>query len=134
MATELRVEMCAMWQRAPVSSASSRSRATITSSEAAGMPRKPQPHRLRALVHIAARAEAQVLAVVDHRQVVGARELHGAAHDARVHHRLAIVGNGHRAGGLHGADGRQLLARAALGDGPDGKHVDHGVLRARSTM
>ena len=37
------VERCATWKRAPVSSASSRSRATITSSEAEGMP--PSPSR-----------------------------------------------------------------------------------------
>ena len=41
MAIELRVEMCAMCALAPVDSLKMMSRATITSSELAGMPRKP---------------------------------------------------------------------------------------------
>ena len=53
----------------------------------------------------------------------------------RVHHRPAVVGDGHDAGVLHGADGREFLARAALGDGADGEDVDHArSWRARSMM
>jgi hypothetical protein len=67
-ATALRVEMCATWKRAPVSSASRRSRATITSSEPMEC-RAAQPHRFVAFVHVAARAQVQILAMIDHRQV-----------------------------------------------------------------
>ena len=35
-----------------------------------------------------------------------------------------VVADRHRARRFHGADGRQFLARAPLGDGADGKHVD----------
>ena len=46
---------------------------------------------------------------------------------AGPHHRHAVVGNGHGAGRFHGPVGRQFLAQAALGDGPDGKDVDGGI-------
>ena len=101
------------------------SRATITSSAAAGMPRKPQPHRGRAFVHVAAGAQVQVLAVIDDRQIERLRELHRAPHHARVHHRPAVVGDGDNAGRFHGADGGQFLAGAAFGDGADREDVDH---------
>ena len=80
-------------------------------------------HRAGAFVHVAARAQVQVLAVLDDRQSVGAGELHGAAHDAGVHHRQPVIGNGHRSSGFHGADGGQFFAGASLGDGADGEHV-----------
>ena len=86
-------------------------------------------HGLEAFVHVAAGAEVEVLAVIDDGQVEGAGELHGAAHDAGVHDGAAVVGDGDDAGGLHGADGGELLAGAALGDGADGEDVDDGGAR-----
>ena len=79
-------------------------------------------------MHVAARAQVQVLAMIDHRQIEGARRLHGAAHHARVHHRPAVVGDGHDPGIFHGADGGQLLARAVLGDRADGENVGDRLL------
>ena len=87
---------------------------------------QPQPHGLQPLVHVAACAQVQVLAVVDHGQVEGVSELHGPPHHPRVHHRLAVVGDRHHARRFHRSDGRQLLARAVLSDRADGKHVDDG--------
>jgi hypothetical protein len=49
-------------------------------------------------VHIAARAQEKILAMVDDGQIVGAGELHGPPHHARAGHGLAIVGDRHRAG------------------------------------
>ena len=126
IATERAVERCATWKRAPVSSARRRSRATITSSDATGMPRRAEAHRFDAFMHVAARAEVEIFAVIDHRNIEGAREFHGAPHDARVHHRAAIVRDRDDARFVHGADGREFLAETAFGDGADGEHVDAG--------
>ena len=95
---------------------------------AGGNAAQAQPHGLVALVHVAAGAEVQVFAMIDDGQVEGAGEFHSAAHHARVHHRAAIVGDGHHTRGFHGADGRQLFARAVFGDGADGEDVSHGKL------
>ncbi|MEI9973226.1 MAG: hypothetical protein WDO73_14970 [Ignavibacteriota bacterium] len=57
-------------------------------------------------MHIAAGAQVQILAVLDNRQVVRLGELHGAAHDARVHYGESIVGDGDGAGLFHAADRR----------------------------
>ena len=101
---------------------------------AAGNAAQAEAHGFEALMHVAAGAEVQILAMVDHGDAEAAGELHGAAHHARVHHRTAVVGNRDGAGVDHRADGGQFLARAALGDGADGPHVDHRVPRAFSTM
>ena len=55
------------------------------------------------------------------------RVLHGAPHHAGVHHGRAVVGNGHDARLLHGADGSQLFARAAFGDGADGEDIHYCI-------
>jgi len=72
--------------------------------------------------------------VLDDRQIVGAGELHGAAHDASAHHRQAIIGNGDRSGRLHGADGGKLFAGAPLVMAPMGNTLTGARRRARSTM
>ena len=84
-------------------------------------------HALDAFVHVAAGAQVQILAMIDHREAEGARGFHGAAHDARIHDGPAIVGDGDDARLLHQADGGQLFAGAAFGDGADGKYIDDGV-------
>ena len=71
-------------------------------------------HAFDAFVHVAAGAQMQVLAMIDHRKAEGARGFHGAAHDARVHHGPAVVGDGDDAGVLHQSDGGQFFARAVL--------------------
>ena len=73
MATALRVEMWAMWQRAPGQLGQQQ---VASHHDVLGSRRnaaQAQPHGCHALVHVAARAEAKVLAVVDQRQVVGTR-------------------------------------------------------------
>src|SRR5580700_6907392 len=71
----------------------------------------------------------QVLAMIDHRQAEGAGRFHGAAHDTRIHDGASVVGDGDDASVLHQADGGQLFAGASLGDGADGKYINHRVAR-----
>ena len=54
------------------------------------------------------------------------RAFHCAPHDARVHHRASIIGDGDGPGLFHGSNGSQLFALASLGDGSDGEHVHAG--------
>ena len=79
-------------------------------------------------MHVAARTQIQVLAVVNHREIERLGQLHGAAHHARIHYRAAVIRDSHDACVLHGADGGELFAGAVLGDRPDGEDVHHGVL------
>ena len=75
----------------------------------AGDARQAEERRRVALVHDAAAGEAEVLGVLHHRQAVVLGVEQRAAHQLGVHHRLAVVGDRHRAGGGHLADLRQLL-------------------------
>ena len=90
------------------------------------MPRKPEPHRFRAFVHVAAGAEIQILAMVDDGEIESARQFHGPPHHARIHHRAAVVRNRHDPGFAHGTDRGEFLAVTAFGDRADGEHVDAG--------
>ena len=84
-------------------------------------------------MHVAARAQVQVFAVIDDRQVEAtcansmARRITRAFITGRPSSEMATM-----PGVLHGADGGQFLARAVLGDRADGKDVDHGVLARRA--
>jgi len=51
-----------------------------------GMAAQTEADGLGTFVHVASGAEVQILAMVDHRNTEAARELHGPAHDARIHH------------------------------------------------
>ena len=73
----------------------------------------------RPLVHAAAAREVAILLVGDHRQVEERRVLERAAHEAGVHHRHAVVGDGDDARALHLADLRQALALESDRDGTD---------------
>jgi len=109
-----------------VSSASSRSqRRHHHIFRGGGMPRSPNGRSWR-LVHIAAGAQVQILAVLDDGQVVRARELHGAAHHAGVHH-------GRPSSEMATAplpscrQWPRVFPGAALGNGADGKDVDDAL-------
>src|SRR3984957_7382024 len=86
-----------------------------------------EAHAGDAFVHVAAGAQVQILAMIDYGEAEGASGFHGAAHDACVHDRPSVVGDGDYTGFLHESDGGQLFARASFRDGADGKHVDHRV-------
>ena len=106
--------------------ASRMSRATITSSEAAGIPRSPS-RPMQAFVHVAARAQIQVFAVIDDRQTerLAQSPWRGAsrAHSSPAGHRRKWRPRPPPSW----PDGGQFFACAALGDRADREHVHHGV-------
>ena len=93
------------------------SRRTITSSASAGMPGMPEPARPLAFVHVAAGGQRVVLAVLGQRDAEARGVLEGAAHEPRVLHAGAVVGEEAHAERRHLRHRRQLLAGAADGDG-----------------
>ena len=125
MATEYRVEMCA---HVVACAGELRQHQVACHHYVFGRGRyaaQAETHGFGAFVHVAAGAQVQIFAMIDHGQIESRREFHGAAHHARIHHGPAVVGDSHRAGRLHAPDGRQFHAFAALGDGADGEDVDH---------
>ena len=79
----------------PVNSASSRSRATITSSAQPGMPRRPSRVDSRPSCMSPPALRFRSSQCWMSRQLEGPGGFQGAAHHARVHHRTAVVGDGH---------------------------------------
>ncbi len=75
------------------------------------MPRNPSRVEIEAFMHVAAGAQVQVFAMLNERHIERAREFHGVAHHASVHHGFAIVGDGDDAGLLHGSKSRRVLRR-----------------------
>ena len=71
--------------------------------------------------------EVQIFFVGDEGHLEGPGILQGPAHEHGVHHRVAVVGEGHRPGGLLVAVFAQGLAQGAHGDGAHG--VDPGESR-----
>ena len=71
--------------------------------------------------------EVQVFFVGDEGDIEGPGILQGPAHEHGVHHRMAVVGEGHRPGCLLVAVFTQGLAQRAHGDGPH--RVDPGESR-----
>ena len=83
-----------------------------------------EAHALESFMHVAALAQVQILAMLDHRDVEGLCVFHRAAHHAGVHDGLAIVRDRNDASLLHRTDACQFLTEAALGDRADRIHVD----------
>ncbi len=81
-----------------------------------------------------ARRQREILAVLHDGEIERARVLHRPAHQLGVHHRLAVVGDGHAAGLLELPHLGQLLAAEPLGDGADRVDAHHARLRARGWM
>jgi hypothetical protein len=92
-----------------------------------GRPAQAEQRGHRPFVHGRAVRQRGLLAVIDDREVEGARVLQRPPHDARAGHRPAVVGHRHAAGLAQVAVLRQLLAQRAAGDGADGVHADHAV-------
>ena len=102
--------VCALetWQtcsRAPASLASAQSRATIVSSAVAGQPASPSRDATSPFVRLRARGEPVVLGVLGDHDVERRGVLQRPAHDQRIVHAAAVVGEhphlrgraGHRA-------------------------------------
>ena len=123
------VETCRMCSRPPVSSASAMSRWTMTSSAAAGMPRRPEPHALEAFVHDAAAGQVEVLAVAQDRLVEHAAIFERPPHDLGADDRRIVVGEGDGAPFDEAADLGQLGPARPLVMAPTGKTL---ALPARS--
>ena len=94
----------------------------------AGNAAQTEPRRLHAFVHVAAGAQVQVFAMVDHRKVERFGHLHRAAHNARIHHRAPVIRDRDNTGVLHRAERCQFFTGAILGDGSDGEDIDGCVL------
>ena len=94
----------------------------------AGGAAQAQQRGVVALVHHALVDQVDVLAVVEHRHAKRGAVLHRKAHQQRVHHGLAVVGDGDRAGLGHVADLGHVLALEALGHRADGVDVHAAAL------
>ena len=116
--------------RAPVSRASSMSRWTISSSASAGQPGSPSSLQQRALVHHRPGRQAGDLAVLGEHHVEAERVLHRPAHQQRVLHAVAVVGEDPHAGvdqlGVRG----ERLARPAHRDAAGRQHLAQPGLAA----
>ena len=121
-----------MCTRAPASRASSASRATIDSSAARGQPARPEPGGVRSLVGDGADGEPRLFGMLGDQHAKARGVLERAAHDQRVVHADAVVGeHPHLPGtGGHHAHLGELGARQPHGDGADGMHVDEPDLLA----
>ncbi|SIA92430.1 Uncharacterised protein [Mycobacteroides abscessus subsp. abscessus] len=88
----------------------------------------------RRLVHLSALGEGRILAVLGDDASEALDVFEGAAHKNGIGHALAVVGEDAdlRARTGHRAEGGELLALQALGDGADGTHLDPVGLLAQA--
>ena len=123
---------CARWRRgrraarAPASRASAQSRATIVSSAVAGQPASPSRDGHLPLVRLRAPGEPVVLGVLGDHDVERGGVLQRPAHDQRIVHAAAVVGEHPHLRGRagHRAELGHPLAAQADGDRADRVHVD----------
>ena len=115
ISTDPAVETWQTCSREPTCAASRQSRAMIASSATAGQPRQPEPAGELALVHLGALGEPRLLGVLGDDAVERLDVLQRAAHQHRVGHALAVVGeHPHPGGGVgHRAELGELLAAPA---------------------
>ena len=117
------VERCSRWMRAPVRRHSSMSRWTISSSATAGQPGRPSSLQHWPSCITAPVRQAADLAVLGEDDVETERVLHRPAHQQRVLHAVAVVGEEAHPGVGELGERRQLLARPADRDAAGRQHL-----------
>ena len=111
------------WARASRSSVTRRmSRSTRLDSASGGMPRRPSLNDTGPSVHAGALGHARVFGVLDDAEAHARGGGEGLAHHAVFEDGVAVVGDGHGAGGLERGivvEGLALGAAGSCGDGED---------------